>query len=137
MTLGTRPSSAKAVTTAGIVFFAAIMLALVAVFQILQGIVAVLDDEFYVVAARYTFNLDTTAWGWIHIVIGAIGLAIAMGMFTGATWARIGAVILAGLSAIANFLWIPYYPVWAVVLLVADALVIWAVTRYDPNNVVV
>lgn len=135
MTLGTRPAG-KAAVTAGIVFFAAIILAFVAVFQILQGLVAVFDDEFYVVSARYTFDLDTTAWGWTHIAIGVIGLAIALGMFTGALWARIAAVIVASISAIANFLWIPYYPVWAIVLIVADVLVIWAVLRYDPDHVV-
>jgi hypothetical protein len=136
MTLGTRPAG-KAAVTAGIVFFAAIILAFVAVFQILQGLVAVFDDEFYVVSPRYTFDLDTTAWGWTHIAIGVIGLAIAVGLFTGAFWARIGAVIVASVSVIANFLWIPYYPVWAIVLIVADVLVIWAVLRYDPDDVVV
>ncbi|MET0929930.1 MAG: hypothetical protein ABWX74_10440 [Aeromicrobium sp.] len=137
MTLGTQPSSGKSILTAGIVFFAAIMLAFVAVFQILQGLVAVFDDEFYVIAAGYTFDLDTTAWGWVHIALGIIGLVIAVGLFSGALWARVAAVILATLSAIANFLWIPYYPVWAIVVIVADVLVIWAVTRYDPDDVVV
>lgn len=136
MTLGTQPHGRSAVT-AGIVFFAATMLAFVGVFQILQGLVAVFDDEFYVVAAGYTFDLDTTAWGWVHVALGVVGLVIAVGLFSGALWARIAAVVLATLSAIANFLWIPYYPVWAIILIVADVLVIWAVTRYDTDDVVV
>lgn len=136
MTLGTRPVSGKAAASAGIVFFAAIVLALAGVFQVLQGIVALVDDEFFVVSAGYTFDLDTTAWGWLHILLGAVAVTISVGMFSGALWAKIAAVMIAGVSLIANFLWIPYYPVWAIVLVVADVLVIWAVTRYDPDRVV-
>lgn len=138
----TDPSSSsrgegRAIFAASVVIFAGVTLALVGVFQILQGIVAVFDDDFYVVTRNYTFDLDPSAWGWLHILFGVVALGIAAGLLSGAMWARIAAVIVATLSAMANFLWIPYFPVWAIVIIALDVLVIWGVTQYQPDDVVV
>ncbi|HEU5473519.1 MAG TPA: hypothetical protein VFV67_22975 [Actinophytocola sp.] len=112
----------------GITFAATIML-MVGVFQAIAGLVALFDDQFYVVGDNYTFKFDITAWGWIHLILG-IGLAIAgYGLFTRATWAGIVAMTLAVLSGIANFFFIPYYPIWSLVIIALDVWVIWSLTR--------
>ena len=81
---------------------------------------------------KWVFQLDTTTWGWIHIIfVGLIALGAGFGLFAGQVWARTVAVIAACLSMIANFLWIPpYYPWWALLIITFDAFVIWAVTAH-------
>ncbi len=116
--------------TTGIVFAAALLL-LIGCFHFIAGLVALFNDDFYVVTRHYTFDLDVTAWGWIHLLFGILLVGTAWGLGTGQTWARITAIVLAILSAIANFFFIPYYPFWSLLLIAFDAWVIWALTRPD------
>jgi len=113
----------------GGIAFAATMMVLIGVFQILAGLVAIFNDEFYVVARNYTFDLDVSAWGWIHIIIGLLMLGVAFGLYTRALWAVIGGLAIAMLSAVSNFFFIPYYPIWALLLIGIDVWIIWALTR--------
>jgi hypothetical protein len=111
------------------VLFAGSMLVLIGFVQVIAGLVAIFDDDFYVVARNYTFNLDTSAWGWIHLLLGLLLLFTAFGIFSGRTWASITAIVLAIISAIANFFFIPYYPFWSILVIALDVWVIWALTR--------
>jgi hypothetical protein len=113
----------------GAIAFAAAIMTLIGIFQVLAGLVALFNDEFYVVARNYTFDLDVTAWGWIHLIIGLLVLATGLGLFARQTWAGVTAIMLAMLSAIANFFFIPYYPIWALVVIGLNIWVIWALTR--------
>ena len=113
----------------GGIVFAASILTLAGVFQVIAGLVALFNDEFFVVTRNYTFDLDVSAWGWIHLLIGILLLITAWGLFSRNTWAGVAAIILAGISAIANFFFIPYYPIWSLVLIGLDVWVIWALTR--------
>jgi hypothetical protein len=105
------------------------MLTLVGVFQVLAGLVALFNDEFFVVTRNYTFDLDVTVWGWIHLILGAALIFTGFGLFSRRTWAGVTAIMLAMLSALANFFFIPYYPIWALVMIGLDVWVIWALTR--------
>jgi len=113
----------------GGISFASTLLLMIGLFQVINGLVAIINDEFYVVARGYTFNLDTTAWGWIHLILGVLLLVVAYGLFMRATWAGITAVWLAVVSAVDNFFFIPYYPFWSILLIALDVWVIWALTR--------
>ncbi len=113
----------------GAIAFAATIMTLIGVFQALTGLVALFNDDFYVVTANYTFDLDVTAWGWIHLILGLAVLATGLGLFARATWAGVTAIILCMLSALSNFFFIPYYPIWALVLIGLNVWVIWALTR--------
>ena len=113
----------------GGITFAACILTLIGAFQVIGGLVAIIDDEFYVVTRNYTFDLDTTAWGWIHLLFGLLLIATSLGLFARQTWAGVTAIILAGLSALANFFFIPYYPFWAILVIALDVWVIWSLTR--------
>ena len=113
----------------GGITFAAVMMTLIGVFQIIAGLVAIFDDDFYVVTANYTFDVDTTAWGWIHLLLGIIVVVSAYYLVAGKTWAAAVAIVLASLSAIANFFFIPYYPFWSLLLIALAVWVIWALTR--------
>jgi hypothetical protein len=113
----------------GGVIFAGSILTLAGIFQAITGLVAIINDNFFVVSKNYTFDLDVTAWGWIHLLIGIIVFIVGLGLFTGAGWAAVGAIAIAMLSAIANFFFIPYYPIWSLVVIGLNVWVIWSLTR--------
>ncbi|WP_369023499.1 DUF7144 family membrane protein [Nocardia cyriacigeorgica] len=120
---------------AGTSIGASILLLTVGVLSILQGISAVAEDQLFVVGIEYVYEFDTTTWGWIHIVLGIVLVASAIGLMMGTTWGRIAAVTIAALSIIANFLWLPYYPLWSILIIALSIVVIWAVTTWNPERV--
>jgi hypothetical protein len=117
--------------TVGLVVFAGAILIMTGAFQAIAGLAAIFDDQFYVVTRNYVFDLDVTAWGWIHLLLGIVLIFAGWGIFSGATWARATGMLLATLSAIANFFFIPYYPVWAIVMIALDVAVIYALSVWD------
>ena len=114
----------------GLILFAAIMMLMVGVFQALQGLVAIFENEFYVATRKYLFQFDATTWGWIHLILGLLVAFAGWGLLSGRTWARVVGITLAVLSATANFLFIPYYPIWSTVIIAVDIFVIWALTAH-------
>jgi len=113
----------------GGITFAGTMMIIIGVFQSIAGLVAIIDDNFYVVAQNYTFDVDTTAWGSVHLLLGIVLVVTGYYLFAGRAWAAVTAVVLAGLSAILNFFFIPYYPFWSLLVIGLDVWVIWALTR--------
>ncbi|SDU73117.1 DUF7144 family membrane protein [Jiangella alkaliphila] len=113
----------------GGVIFAATMMIIIGVFQALEGLAAIIDDEFYVVLPNYTFDLDITAWGWVHLIIGVLIALAGFFLFTGSSVAGGVAIGLAAVSAISNFFFIPYYPFWSLLIIAINVFVIWAIAR--------
>ena len=113
----------------GFILFAAIMMIMVGCFQAFEGLVALFND-FYVATRNYLFQFDATTWGWIHLLLGLLVAFAGWGLLSGRTWARVVAITVAVLSAIANFLWVPYYPFWALTIITLDVFVIWAVAAH-------
>jgi len=124
-------------TGVGIITAAAVILILAGVMHAMQGVVSLATNEFYVVTHRWLFQFDVTTWGWVHVLVGLIGAATGAALLSGASWARILGVVIAAVSVIANFLWLPYYPLWAVIIIAFDLFVIWAliVSWQDLKNV--
>jgi hypothetical protein len=114
----------------GFTVFAAIMMLMVGVFQALQGLIAIFENEFYVQTRNYLFQFDATTWGWIHLVLGLLVAFAGWGLLSGQTWARVVGITLAALSATANFLFIPYYPFWSLLIITLNIFVIWALTAH-------
>jgi hypothetical protein len=113
----------------GGVAFAAVMLVLLGTFQTIAGIVAIVDDKFYVTSPNYTVTIDVTKWGWIHLGLGVLMVVAGAGLFARRRWAGIIAIVLAVCSAVANFFFIPYYPYWSILVIALDVWVIWSLTR--------
>jgi hypothetical protein len=113
----------------GGVVFAASVLTLIGCFQVIAGLVAVFNDDFFLVTRNYTFDLDTSAWGWIHLLLGILLVATGFGLFSRRPWAGVTALVLAMLSAVVNFFFIPYYPFWSLLVIALDVWVMWALTR--------
>jgi hypothetical protein len=91
-----------------------------------EGLAAVIRGSFFAVLPNYAFSLSATGWGWLHIILGAFVFAAGVALFADRLWARVTGVILASFSLIANFVFLPYYPVWAIVVIALNAFVIWA-----------
>jgi hypothetical protein len=119
--------SSAAVGWAG---FAGVMLVMVGIFDVIQGLVAIFDDEFFVVTQEWVFEFDITAWGWIQLILGVVVIASGVGIFSGNVAARTVGVVIAGLAAIANFAWLPYYPAWSIIVIAICVAVIWALTAH-------
>lgn len=123
-----RPVSGWAV---GLAFFGGIVMIMAGTFGVIAGLAAILEDKFYVVGVEYVFELDVTTWGWIHLLVGIlIGIA-GLCVLSGQTWARGVGIVCAVVNAIANFMFIPYYPVWSILIIALDIAVIWALAVYS------
>jgi hypothetical protein len=119
----------------GWALFAAVVLITVGCFQVIAGIAAVAEDEVLVKGQEYFLQLDVTQWGWVHLVLGAILILSGLGIMTGNVVARTVGVFVAALSAIANFAFIPWYPVWSIAIIAVDIAVIWALTAHGRDVV--
>ncbi len=113
---------------AGYAAFAAILLMIVGVFHAFAGLVALFDDTFYVVGNKWIFEFDVTAWGWIHLIGGIVVVLAGVGIFSGNLAARLVGIVAAVMSAVVNFAWLPYYPVWSAIMIALSIGVIWALT---------
>jgi hypothetical protein len=120
----------RSAVAVGFTYFAAVMMMLSGGFEILQGLSAIIKKHFYVVGSEYIYKINVTTWGWIHLILGVIVLLAGIALLRGAVWARIVGIALAALIVLANFLWLPYYPVWAVVIIAVNVVVIWALAAH-------
>jgi hypothetical protein len=115
----------------GVVVFGGIMLFLLGLFHLTQGIVALVDDSFYIArAGDLVLAGDYTLWGWGHVALGVLALAAGTGIFLGALWARVAGVAIALLSALVSMLFMPAYPVWGVIMITFDLVVIYALVAH-------
>ena len=112
----------------GWIMFAAIMMLLIGFFHVIAGLVAIVDDNFYVATKEYVFQFDRTTWGWIHLILGIVVFLAGLSLFKGAIWARTVGVILGVISAVVGFAWLPWYPIWGILIVVIAVSVIWALT---------
>lgn len=113
----------------GGVVFAGVMMILVGIFQVIAGISAISKDDLFVVTQNYVFDLDVTAWGWIHLLLGILVVLAGVAAISGKVWGGVVGIVLASLVAVANFFWIPYYPFWSILVIALCIWVIWALTR--------
>ena len=112
---------------AGFVVFAGVMMLMIGSFHAIAGLVALFEDDYYLVRpSGLVVNVDYTAWGWLHLVLGVLVAMAGLGALSGQMWARVTGVVLAGLSALANMVFIAAYPVWSIVMITLDVLVIYA-----------
>jgi len=112
----------------GLTMFAWIMMFMLGGWWIISGIVAIANDDFYVVTQEWIFQFSSTTWGWTHLILGVVVLLAGFFLFAGAVWARTVGVILAAISGLAAFAWLPYYPVYAILLVTLSLFTIWALT---------
>ena len=110
----------------GIAVFAGVVMIVGGAFQALEGLAGIVRDKWLVVLPTYIYAFDLTAWGVIHLLVGLALLVIGVFLLRGATWARVAGMIAAVVSAILNFVWLPFSPWWALLVIAVDFLIIWA-----------
>jgi hypothetical protein len=110
--------------------FAAFMMIMIGGWWVIAGLVALFNDDFYVETRKYVFQFDATTWGWIHLIVGILVLLAGFGLFSGAVWARTVGVLMALLTTLVGFAWLPWYPFWAILIVIASITVIWALTAH-------
>jgi hypothetical protein len=113
--------------------FAGVLLLLNGILAVLQGIAAIAEDDVYARIGSYVYEINLTGWGWILLILGVIAACAGAGILSGAAWARAAGIALASLSLIAQFLFLPYQPVWSVIMMAIDVFVIWALASYEPE----
>jgi hypothetical protein len=119
-------TSARSAWAGGLSFFGGAVLATVGLFQFFEGLSAVLKDKVYVSTPKYVYQFDLTTWGWIHLILGLLAVGVGVAILAGQTWAILTGIFLAALSAMTQFLFMPYYPLWALIIIAVDIAVIWA-----------
>ncbi|MEU8977368.1 hypothetical protein [Streptomyces sp. NPDC048309] len=132
----THAHTAKRHWAEGLTAFAAVMLMIAGVLDICRGVMAIAEDDVFVTTRNYVFAFDLTGWGWVHLILGAVAVIVSFGLFQSATWARVAGVVIGGLIIIANFLSLPYSPVWSIVMIAFSGFIIWAlcVARDDESS---
>ena len=114
----------------GFIVFASVMMMMAGGFQALTGLVAIFENEFYVETRNYLVKFDATTWGWVHLLLGLLVFFAGFAVMSGKTWGRTVGIILAALSALTNFAFLPYYPFWAMTIIALDIFVIWALAAH-------
>lgn len=110
----------------GWIGFAAFMMLLSGFLGLFDALNALVKGSFYVVTPNYLINVSLTTWGWVHLVLSIIILFAAGAVLTGKVWGRAVGSIMALLSALAWLAFIPYYPIWSLVVIALDVTVIYA-----------
>lgn len=119
----------------GFTAFAAFMMMLIGSFQIAIGVVAVFNQDFYVTTPNYVFAFDVGVWGWIHLLWGIVVLAAGIAVLRGSVWAATLGSVIAAISAVQAFLFLPYEPFWSIIVIALSVMVIWALTTGLPDYV--
>ena len=114
----------------GIVVFAGVAMIVGGAFEALEGLAGIVNDKYLVVVPNYIYAFDLTVWGVIHLLVGLALVVIGVSLLRGQTWARVAGMIAAVVSAILNFVWLPTSPLWAIMIIAVDMLVIWALAQY-------
>ncbi len=125
---GTDYGDGGGVAATGFTWLAATLMVIGGLLGFFTGLEAVAKGSFYLVSNNYLYNINITGWGWIHIVIGALVFLAGVALFARQNWARVVGIVLATISAVMNFLFIPRYPLWAIVIIALDVVIIWALT---------
>lgn len=119
---------------AGWITYASVMMIIAGLLNAFYGLVAIFNDEWVVFGNRADLYLDLTAWGWIHLFLGTLVFASGVALTTGNVLARTVGVVVAGFSILVNFAWLPAYPIWSVIVITLNVLVIWALTVHGRDG---
>lgn len=129
--MSSRQPAHRDVVAGGIAMFATAMMLLVGGIHVLQGVAVLVDDRPFRAHRSYLLSDHATTWGCVLVALGLLSIATALFMQSGRLWPRVSGVALAATSAAASFLWLPHYPAWATLIIIADLIVIWALCTFD------
>lgn len=120
------PESRGSMAQTGFTVLAGVLLILNGLWSFLEGLTAVLRQSFFVTTPNYTYQFNVHGWGWVHIGLGIVLFAAGACVMLGQAWAKVVGIVLAVFSGIASFMFLPYYPVWSIIVIALDVFIIWA-----------
>ena len=113
-------------STGGPTLFAGAMLVVAGIWHGLIGFAGLVHDTLFVRVDGYVYTVDLTVWGWVHLLLGLLVAGVGVTVRRGQPWARASAFVLVGASLVVNFLFVPYHPVWSVLVIALDIAIICA-----------
>lgn len=114
--------------------FAGVLMLVNGILHIFQGISAIAADDVYARINAYVYKINLTGWGWILLAAGVIVVATGAGVLMGAAWARVVGIVITSLGLILQFLFLPYAPIWSLILIAIDFFIIWALASWQPEG---
>ncbi len=118
----------------GWIAFAGTIMVMLGAFHVIQGVVALVDDKYFLVTrSGLVVTADFTAWGWVHLITGVVVLVAGVFVFAGQIWARTVGVIVALVSAVFNLGFLAAYPLWSLIMIALDVMVILALTVHGSD----
>jgi len=105
-----------------------------AILTFLVGVFALAANDLVVSGPGYEYTFQLSGWGWANILTGMVLAAVAIALFLSPQWARAAAIIVTCLAIVVTFLWMPYYPTGAIVLIALDVVVIWGVATWNTSR---
>lgn len=126
--------SARSPRRSGWLDFAGYLMVVAGTFHIVAGLVALFKNEVLVATQNSLLVFDYTQWGWVHVIFGIVLCLSAASLFTNRFWGRFVAIFLATLSAIANFSFIQAYPLWSIMIIALDVMIIYAVATHPGDE---
>ena len=115
---------------AGWIGFAGILMVIVGAIDFFQGLIALFEDEYFVVTGSGFLVVDLTAWGWILLIWGVLLVLAGFGLVGGQGWARWFAIVVVSLNFIAQlgFLGNSQYPLWSLTVIALNVIILYALT---------
>lgn len=111
----------------GWVFFGAVMMLLAGAFQAVAGLTALLSPDYYVVGTDgLLVGASWTAWGWVHLGLGVLAVAAGLAVLAGQLWGQLVGIAMGVVSAVVNLAFLKAYPVWSLLVIAVDVLVVYA-----------
>ncbi|MEU3395867.1 hypothetical protein ACVW0K_003415 [Streptomyces filamentosus] len=126
-----RKSGSAEAWASGGTLFAGVLMLVTGIMDVFQGIAGIAEDDIYTRVGDYVFKFDLTTWGWIHLILGIVVAIAGFGILKGAEWGRVAGICLASLNVLAQFLFLPYQPWWALFSMAISIFVIWALATDD------
>jgi hypothetical protein len=120
----------------GWIAFGAVMMLITGFFNVIDGLAAIFSDQIFVQGDAGMVVLDLTAWGWWNTIFGIFLIGAGFALFQGATWARFTAIVLVVANGATQALFLPAYPIWSVLIIVIDMLVLWALIVHGDEQVI-
>lgn len=119
----------------GWIGFAAVVMGFAGATNIISGLSAIIEDEVFIAGGeRGALVLDLTGWGWVHLLLGALLVAVAVALFMGATWASYTAIVILIINMVTQVMFMPFYPFWSLLVIGLDLMVLWAIFTHGEER---
>jgi hypothetical protein len=118
----------------GATFAVGALLSTSAILTFVVGVFALAADKLVVSGPGYRYTFQITGWGWVNLLTGLVLAAVALAVFLNPVQARVGAIIATCLAIVVSFLWLPYYPPGAIVLIALDVVAISGLASWSASR---